>query len=269
TEDVLLIISDSASYMIKAISQLKNVYVNMNHISCIAYLAHNCALKIKAKYKRADLLISSIKAITVRNHTNRNIFNEIEPIPFVIVTRWSSWLSGALYYARNLPQIKKLMLKVEFGRILAEKAKIACLDTLLVTELFEVKKNYESLISFIDKLEKGLLAINTGVLDILILDLGDDPLFINDYIKYRLEKTDFFAMEKMLNPNISPEDYLYFSNCPPTSISVEIGFSMLRRMLRIKRHFKMENIEAYFVSYYNTRERVDSLEAASEDSSFF
>ncbi|KAF7692928.1 hypothetical protein CDIK_2382, partial [Cucumispora dikerogammari] len=191
------------------------------------------------------------------------------PIPSVIVTRWSSWLSGALYYARNLPQIKKLILKVEFGRILAEKAKMACLDTLLATELFEVKKNYEPLISFMDKLEKGLLTINTGVQDILILDLGDDSLFIKDYIKSRLEKTDFFAIGKMLNPNISPEDYLYLSNCPLTSISVERSFSMLRRMLRRERHFKVENIEAYFVSYYNTREGVDSLEEASEDSSFF
>ncbi|KAF7701608.1 hypothetical protein CDIK_0684 [Cucumispora dikerogammari] len=76
TEDVLLIISDSASYMLKAISRLNNVYVNMNHISCIAHLAHNCALKIKTNYKRVNLLISSMKAITVKNHTNRNIFNK-------------------------------------------------------------------------------------------------------------------------------------------------------------------------------------------------
>ncbi|KAF7694674.1 hypothetical protein CDIK_2044 [Cucumispora dikerogammari] len=47
TEDVLLIISDSAFYMIKAISHLKNVYVNISHISCIAYLAYNCGLKTK------------------------------------------------------------------------------------------------------------------------------------------------------------------------------------------------------------------------------
>ncbi|KAF7696572.1 hypothetical protein CDIK_1749 [Cucumispora dikerogammari] len=140
TEDVLLIISDIASYMIKATSHLKNVYVNMNHISCIAHLAHNCVLKIKTNYKRVNLLIDPMKAITVKNHTNRNIFNEIGPIPPVIVTRWNSWLSGALYYARNLPQIKKLILKVESGGILAEKTKMACPDTLLVTELFEVKK---------------------------------------------------------------------------------------------------------------------------------
>ena len=66
TEDVLLIISDSASYMIKAISQLKNVYVNMNHISCIAHLAHNCALKIKTNYKRVDLLIDLTKQLSLR-----------------------------------------------------------------------------------------------------------------------------------------------------------------------------------------------------------
>ncbi|KAF7685185.1 hypothetical protein CDIK_4066 [Cucumispora dikerogammari] len=119
TEDVLLIISDSAFYMINAISHLKNVYVNMNHISCIAHLAHNCALKIKTNYKRVGLLISSMKEITVKNYTNRNIFNEIEPILCFIVTRWSSWLSVALYYARNLPQIKKLILKVESRGFLA------------------------------------------------------------------------------------------------------------------------------------------------------
>ncbi|KAF7685744.1 hypothetical protein CDIK_3507 [Cucumispora dikerogammari] len=101
--------------MIKAISHLKNVYVNMNHISYIAHLSHNCALKIKTNYKLVVLLISYMKEIAVKNSTNKNIFNEIEPIPSAIVTRWSSWLSGALYYARNLPQIKKLILKVEFG----------------------------------------------------------------------------------------------------------------------------------------------------------
>ncbi|KAF7690783.1 hypothetical protein CDIK_2634 [Cucumispora dikerogammari] len=41
-----LLISDAASYMIKAIQRLKVFYENMLHITCISHLYHNCAMKI-------------------------------------------------------------------------------------------------------------------------------------------------------------------------------------------------------------------------------
>ena len=46
-EDANLLISDAAFYMCLAGTVLEKIYPNLLHVTCLAHLIHNCALKVK------------------------------------------------------------------------------------------------------------------------------------------------------------------------------------------------------------------------------
>ena len=51
--------------MIAAGITLKSLYPKLFHVSCVAHLLHNCALKIKSHFEDVDQLIAKIKAVTI------------------------------------------------------------------------------------------------------------------------------------------------------------------------------------------------------------
>ena len=73
-EMFLLLLSDAAKYMLKAGDTLKIMYQRMLHVTCTAHLLHNCAGHIRAHFKATDNLISSIKAVTIKNKDRRSLF---------------------------------------------------------------------------------------------------------------------------------------------------------------------------------------------------
>jgi hypothetical protein len=99
-ENVTLILSDAASYMMKSIKEIKTEAANSTiyHVQCLAHFVHNCAMRIKAKFKDVDFLISSIKRITIKNKNISALFSSFGTPSVVIVTRWSSWYKAVLYY---------------------------------------------------------------------------------------------------------------------------------------------------------------------------
>jgi hypothetical protein len=46
--NLVLLISDAATYMIKADEIFKSFYNNFMHIKCVAHLKHNCSMLIGA-----------------------------------------------------------------------------------------------------------------------------------------------------------------------------------------------------------------------------
>lgn len=70
----MLVVSDAARYMVKAISSMHSELPNMFHVTCLARLLHNCAMRIKAIFEKVDKCISVIKAILVKNRTNAYLF---------------------------------------------------------------------------------------------------------------------------------------------------------------------------------------------------
>ena len=94
----------------------------MRHVTCAAHSIHNCTIKIKSHFSSADNLIARVKATVVKNENRRALFADIGSPPTVIVTRWSSWLRGALYYSKNLPKVKEIVESYEGTGILVVKA---------------------------------------------------------------------------------------------------------------------------------------------------
>ena len=101
-----LLFSDAADHMIAAGITLKSLYPKLFHATSVAHLLHNCAIKIKSRFKDVDQLIAKIKAATIKNKTRQAKFSALGYPPQPVPTRWRSWFNAALYYAKNLPEVK-------------------------------------------------------------------------------------------------------------------------------------------------------------------
>ena len=54
---------------------LKELYPSWMHVTCFALLLHNSAMQVRAHFTRANSLIATVKATTVRNKDRRENFN--------------------------------------------------------------------------------------------------------------------------------------------------------------------------------------------------
>jgi len=95
----------------KAGAVLKSLYPKLFHVTCVAYLLHNCAMKARPHFEDVDQLIAKVKLVTVKNKTKQAKFAIIGCLPQPVLTRWRSWLNAVFYYAKNLPEVKAKVLK--------------------------------------------------------------------------------------------------------------------------------------------------------------
>ncbi|KAG0436511.1 hypothetical protein DMUE_4189 [Dictyocoela muelleri] len=226
-----LIISDSARYMVKGIGFLKEEIPNLFHVQCLAHLIHNRAMKIKAYYKNVEFLVSSIKGITHKNKTNFAKFVNIGQPPSVIITRWSSWLRAVNYYCENLPEVKNIVSKIENDSILVSDAKDSIKDKTLFKSLCEIKEFYISLVEILDNFESSTYDIESEYKVLNDLNIVYDPVQIKEYINNRLKVNDISVIATLKNKKISPACYVAYKKCPHSSIAVEGSFSMPRKLL--------------------------------------
>ena len=89
--------------MIAAGITLKSLCPKLFHVTCVAHLLHNCAMKIKSHFEDVDQLIAKVKAVTTQNKTRQAKFSALGFPPQPVSTRWGIWLNAALYYVKNLP----------------------------------------------------------------------------------------------------------------------------------------------------------------------
>lgn len=189
-ENFVLLISDSAKYMIKSGQILKVFYENLFHVTCLAHLIHNCSLIIKSHYKNVNDLISSVKILIVKNKTRRKLFEEIGIPPDVVVTRWSSWLKAALFYSKKFNSIKKIVENIEDKGIIVENAKKSFLDSKLFKDLFNICNEYTKLIDIMTALESSEITIERGFKMLNEISFVNDECNIKEYISDRLKKND-------------------------------------------------------------------------------
>ena len=72
-----LLQSDAAKYMIAAGITQKSLYFKLFHMTCVAHLLHNCAMKIKSYFEDVGQLIAKVKAVTIKNKTRQPAFSAI------------------------------------------------------------------------------------------------------------------------------------------------------------------------------------------------
>ena len=66
---------------------LKSLYPKQFHVTCVAHLLHNCAMKIKSHFEYVDQLIVKVKAVTIKNKTRQAKFSAIGYSPQPVLTK--------------------------------------------------------------------------------------------------------------------------------------------------------------------------------------
>ena len=148
-----LLLSDTAKYMITADITLKSLYPKLFHVTCVAHLLHNCAMKIKSHFEDVDQLIATVKAVTIKNKTRQAKFSAVGYPPQPVPTRCGSWLNAASYHAKNLPKVKTIVESFVGSGILVTQAKLSLQKSGLAGQLLKIKDQYECLVMFIEKME--------------------------------------------------------------------------------------------------------------------
>jgi hypothetical protein len=247
-----LLLTDAASYMISAGNTLHRLYPNLFHVTCLAHLIHNCAMKVKCHYSQVDQLISRIKNATIKNKTRSRDFAAIGCPPDTIVTRWGSWLNTALYYGKNLPAVRRIVRSWNGTGILLSQAQEIVEDATLMNNLMEIETCYSGLIDVIQRLEGAACGISEGYALVRNLDFQEDPCNLSVYLDDRLKRNEVEDILNCTREEISPHAYVLLSNCQCTSASVERSFSLLKKILTKERNFNRENVRRYIVVYYNS-----------------
>ena len=246
-----LLLSDAAKYMIAAGITLKSLYPKLFHVTCVAHLLHNCAMKIKSHFEDVDQLIAKVKAVTIKNKTRQAKFPAIgypfQPVP----TRWGSWLNAALYSAKKLPEVKAIVESFVGSGILVTQAKVSLQKSGLAGRLLKIKDQYECLVKLIEKMESAKYIIKEAVQAIQKLDFGEDTCNINQYIEKRMQNNNISEIIYMERQDILPAVYHMLQNSQPTSASVQRCFSMLKKLLAKNGNFKVENMRHYMILHFN------------------
>ena len=75
-ENFSLFLTDAARYMSLAGKTLKELYPSLIHVTCVAHLLHNCAMRVCAHFKNIDEIIATIKAATMKNKDRKKDFHD-------------------------------------------------------------------------------------------------------------------------------------------------------------------------------------------------
>ena len=189
-------------------------------------------MKIKSHFEDVNQLIAKSKAVTTKNKTRQAKFSAIGYPPQPVPTRWESWLNAALYYAKNLSEVKAVVESFVGCGILVTQAKISLQKSGLAGQLLKTEEQHECLVKLIEKMESAKYIIQKAVQAIQELDFGEDTCNINQYIKKRMQNNDIFEIiNNIERQDISPAVYHMLQNSKPTFASVKRSFSMLKKLL--------------------------------------
>ena len=189
--------------MIAAGITLKSLYPKLFHVTCVAYLLHNCAMKIKSHFEDVDQLIAKVKAVTIKNKTRQAKFSAIGYPSQPVLTRWRNWLNAALYYAKNLPEVKAMVESVVGSGILVTQ--VSWQKSGLAGQLLKIKNQYECPVKLVEKkMAIAKYTIKEAVQAIQELDFGENTCNIKQYNKKRTQNNDISEIIDMERQNISP-----------------------------------------------------------------
>jgi len=105
---VILVVTDQASYMIKAIKSLKLMFPNLHHITCIVHALHRVCEVIREENIELNIFISNMKKVLKNSNSRILVYKETTGLPLPpdpIVTRWGTWVKTGLFYLENFNKI--------------------------------------------------------------------------------------------------------------------------------------------------------------------
>lgn len=163
-DKVLLLLTDSAAYMLKAGEVLSAIYPKMLHVTCLAHGLHRVAEEVRNNFPEVNMLISSVKKIFLKAPSRVQAFREILPgvslPPEPILTRWGTWLSAALYYAEHFEKIKEVVNALDVNEATAISKALKILQSKEICgALAFLRANFSDFPNSIEKLESSKLEL--------------------------------------------------------------------------------------------------------------
>jgi hypothetical protein len=277
TEKILLMLSDAASYMVKAGHQLKLLYPNLIHYTCLAHRLNRVAEEIRNHFPNVNTLISSVKKIFLKAPLRVQRYKEKMPNiplpPEPVLTRWGTWLNATVFYAEHFQPIKELILEFEQNH---NSSIIKCQSilktTTLQSELAFIKANYDFVSKTITNLEVECLPLHESIK--IITNFEEKICKVPGKIGQKVKQNFFEVIEKNTgyhslqkanrilmgdfednNLELSPQVISALKYAPITSADVERSFSSYKYLLSDRRHnYLIENLEKHLiVNYYNNK----------------
>ena len=182
----------------------KESYPSLMHITCVAHLLHNCAMRVRAHFKNIDEIIATIKAATIKNNRKKDFHDAGLPSPpDPVITRWATWHRAALYYSDNLPAVRTIVNNWTSAGLLVSRAKDTINVEDLVPDLVKINQ-YRTLAANVEFLEGSACTITEAYGLLKNMQFDDDPCAIKNYIKKRLFNSDLETIINCTNLTIDP-----------------------------------------------------------------
>lgn len=264
--------------MVKAGTNLKILYPDLMHVTCLAHGLHRVAESVRDKFKNVDKLLAAVKGVfkkaTSRKRKYKEAFPELPLPPEAVLTRWGSWLQASSFIATNYSAIKQVV--SGFNADDAEcirKAQILFEKNEVRNDLAVILANYSFLPEFITRLEER----NMPLVDAIELVIGtkqrleESSSAVGKAIVAKLEfvlknNPDFEKVKNIaralqgnssVETSLDPHALMCMKNCPLTSVEVERSFSMHKSILTDRRaSFKVENLEMDLICHYELKNTV-------------
>ena len=92
-DDVLLLVTDAAPYIVKAGKSIQAFYPKMVHITCLVHAMHRVAEEDRANFPQVDTIVSKTKKIFVMAPFRKVLFKSMAPdVPVGYLDRFSNLL---------------------------------------------------------------------------------------------------------------------------------------------------------------------------------
>ena len=244
----LLLITDGAHYMKLAGVNLKAFYPNLVHVTCIAHLINRLAEFIKNNHKLTDILISETKKIFSKSRSRIEIFNKFAPElslpPKPVITRWSTWLNAAFYYAKNYEIIIQILEKFHpKDAICIQKVQKLIKKSQLKIELSYILSNFQFFTEILTKIQSKSASLEKSIelfqeFEAQLLGIkGDFGEKLSEKYYYLINKNGGLNITKNiyqiqmginLETKLTRDQIAAFKYAPITSCEVERTFSMYK-----------------------------------------
>ena len=204
-ENFSLFLTDAARYMSLAGKTLKELYPSLMHVTCVAHLLHNCAMRVRAHFKNIDEIIATITAATIKNKDCKKDFHVagLPSPPDPVITRWAAWLRAVLYYSENLPAVRTIVNNWTSAGLLVSRAKEAINVEDLVPDLVKINQ-YRTLAANVEFLEGSACTITEAYGLLKNMQFDDNSCAIKNYYKKLLSNPDLETIIYCTNLTIDP-----------------------------------------------------------------
>ena len=256
---LVLLLSDQASYMVRAGKELKKlgpIFPNISHVTCLNHaISLVCNSIMKEFYLVNKLFTYEQKYFKNANKRKRDWKRKtkLKLIPSPIQTRWGSWIKCANYHRENLDAIRSYFARFEEdnqGTNLYKLKKVLS-GQKIDNDILRLTDKYSDIPRIITTLEGDNLKMEKQLELLSEIEKMISGTSHEHILKGSLRKNpDFFSFTSKDN---TFSDRVKRTYAPLTSCAVERSFSVFRCLFRENRsNITKQNLRDMMIVKYNS-----------------